>query len=403
MRVLLIDVNCKYSSTGRIVYDLYNSINEHDHVAAVCYGRGPKIKGEKRIYKFGIDFETYIHAALARITGYNGCFSPLSTYHLIQYIDRFKPDIIHIHELHAYFVNYRTLLEYIKNKGIKVLWTFHCEYMYTGKCGHAKECVRYKEDCGSCPAIREYPKSLFFDRTAQMLKWKKQALQGLDMTIAAPSNWMAERTKGSFLREIDVKVIHNGIDTDVFSPAKMENLMKLRKELNIPENHKVVLSVAANIRSNLKGGNYVIELANQMKEENISFVLVGDNEDKEYRNVRIVKAFNNPRKLALFYSMADVFVICSKRENYPTTCLEAQCCGTPVAGFDTGGTRETLIDSELNSLVSYGDIENLSKEVRRVLVENADRIQFSQKAKKQFDNKEMCQNYIELMKAMTNK
>ena len=104
MRVLLIDVNCKNSSTGKIVYDLYQGLVANGHDAAVCYGRGPLIE-EDNIYKFGLDWETNIHAGLARITGLNGCFSPFSTKRLIAFMEKFKPDVVHIHELHAYFVN----------------------------------------------------------------------------------------------------------------------------------------------------------------------------------------------------------------------------------------------------------------------------------------------------------
>ncbi|MCF0127039.1 MAG: glycosyltransferase, partial [Pseudobutyrivibrio sp.] len=132
MRVLLIDVNCKYSSTGKIVYNLCQFLNAHGHEAAVAYGRGEEID-EPGIFKFGIDNETRMHALLARITGYNGRFSPKSTARLLDFIEEFNPDVIHIHELHAYFVNHRELLEYIKSKHIPVVWTFHCEYMYTGK------------------------------------------------------------------------------------------------------------------------------------------------------------------------------------------------------------------------------------------------------------------------------
>ena len=156
MRVLLIDVNCKYSSTGQIVYDLFRRLNEDGHDAAVCYGRGELIK-ETGIYKFGIDWETRIHAALARITGLNGYYSFFSTLRLIKFIEKYKPDVIHIHELHAYFVNIKMLVEYIKKKKIKIVWTFHCEYMYTGKCGHAHDCLRFLEGCGNCPLVRDYP------------------------------------------------------------------------------------------------------------------------------------------------------------------------------------------------------------------------------------------------------
>ena len=114
MKVLLIDVVCKYGSTGKIVYDLYNEINSRGDEAAICYGRGPKIK-EKNIYKFGLDFETYLHALLTRFTGFTGCFSYFSTRRLIRFIKKFKPDVVHFHELHAYFLNVNRLLKFLKN------------------------------------------------------------------------------------------------------------------------------------------------------------------------------------------------------------------------------------------------------------------------------------------------
>ena len=186
MKVLLIDVNCKYSSTGKIVYDLFRKLKVEGHEAAVCYGRGEVIR-EEGIYKFGLDWETRIHAGLARITGLNGYFSPISTKRLIRFIEKFQPDVIHIHELHAYFVNLKPLINYIKLKKIKVVWTFHCEYMYTGKCGHAYECLNFQKGCGDCPAVKDYPKSLFFDKTRKMLKDKKELLGDLDFTIVTPS------------------------------------------------------------------------------------------------------------------------------------------------------------------------------------------------------------------------
>lgn len=182
-RVLLIDVNCKKSSTGKIVYELYQNIRAD--------GRGEKIV-EQSIYKFGIDWETYIHALLSRVTGYNGCFSPISTKRLIKFIDQFKPDIIHIHELHSYFVNIKPLINYIKRHNIPLIWTFHCEYMYTGKCGHAGECNNFMYKCGNCPKVREYPKSLFIDKTRQMLASKRTLLEDLDFKIITPSQWLAD-------------------------------------------------------------------------------------------------------------------------------------------------------------------------------------------------------------------
>lgn len=271
-RVLLIDVNCKNSSTGKIVYDLYSSLRSDGRRAMVCYGRGDLIE-EEDIYKFGLDWETSIHAGLARITGYNGCFSAISTRRLIKKIVEFQPDLIHIHELHAYFVNIRPLLEYIKKENIQLIWTFHCEYMYTGKCGHAYDCLRFQEGCGNCPAVKEYPKSLLFDKTSQMLEMKKEILKDFEFTIVTPSQWLADRVKMSFLKGKRIKVIHNGIDTSVFHPVDPGNL---RNELKIPYDYKIVLALAPDIMSEAKGGRWILKLADMMKNEKVFFILVGE-------------------------------------------------------------------------------------------------------------------------------
>ena len=276
-RILLIDVNCKGSSTGKIVYDLYNSIRADGRTAAICYGRGLLVKGEN-IYKFGLDWETMLHAGLARITGYNGIFSYLSTKRLIKYIEEFRPDLIHIHELHAYFVNLKMLIEYIKKKKIPLIWTFHCEYMYTGKCGYAYECEGFQNKCGDCPAIKEYPKSFWFDRTKTMLAMKKKLLSDLDFSIITPSKWLADRVILSFLKEKKIKVIHNGIDTEVFHYVDANNL---KRELNIPNEYKIVLAVAPDIMSERKGGRWVLKLAEMMRNEKITFVLVGGEQGKK--------------------------------------------------------------------------------------------------------------------------
>lgn len=271
-RILLIDVNCKNSSTGKIVYDLYNEIRADGRNAAICYGRGPEVEGEN-IYKFGLDAETSLHAGLARLTGYNGYFSPVSTKRLIDYIDSFHPDLIHIHELHAYFVNIRPLLEHIKQKHIPVVWTFHCEYMYTGKCGYANDCYNFQTGCGSCPYLKAYPKSFFFDRTRQMLEMKKKTMDGLNVDIIAPSQWLRDRAKKSFLNDKQVSVINNGIDTDTFHPLSTG---RLRSELHISSHSKVVLALAPDIMSERKGGEWVMKLAAAMQSDDITFLLVGN-------------------------------------------------------------------------------------------------------------------------------
>lgn len=340
MKVLLIDVNCKHSSTGKIVYDLYTELNNSGNEAAICYGRGPLIK-EKNIFKFGIDLETLFHAGMSRVTGLMGFFSIFSTIRLINFINKFNPDVVHIHELHAYFVNYGPVIKYLKKKNIRTIWTFHCEFMYTGKCGYAYQCEKWKTECHNCPQVKEYPKSLYFDFSRMMFNYKKKLLSNFDnLTIVTPSDWLANRVKSSFLTNKKTIVINNGIDTTVFSP---KNVSSLRSKLNLKD-EKIVLSVAPDLLSERKGGKLVLKLASELKNENIKFIMIGVEKPDEIneKNVIVIGRTSNQTELAEYYSLADLFFLSSKIENYPTTCLESISCGTPVLAFDVGGTREIV-------------------------------------------------------------
>ena len=395
MKVLLIDVVCKNGSTGQIVYNIYSYLNNNDHVASVCYGRGEKIQ-EKNIYKFGLDIETAFHAFMTRLTGYMGYFSFFSTRRLIKYIKQFKPDVVHLHEIHSYFVNVNSLLTFLKKNHIKTVITLHCEFFYTGKCGHSLECEKWKTQCGNCPRKKDYPSSLFFDRTKAMFSQKKKLLQDFpDLIVTAPSKWLANRAKDSFLNKHKIGCVPNGIDTDVFHP---QDVSEIRRELGIRENEKVVLSVAPHIMSEAKGGEYVLRIAEKMSDQSVRFILVGVDgiAKEESGNVTKFGPVYDKIRLAKLYSLADVFLICSLRENFPTTCVEAQCCGTPVIGFDTGGTKETSIYGG-NVFVPYNDLDALVEIINNTSVKTELISQnISNVAINKYGIKTMCESYIEL-------
>ncbi len=396
MKILLIDVNYKNSSTGKIVHALYTELNSNGHIAAVCYGRGPLIK-EPNIYKFSSDIETYAHAFLTRVTGLTGIYSPIATRQLIKYIGEFKPDVVHIHELHAYFVNIALVMNYLRKNNIKTVWTFHCEFMYTGKCGHAYECEKWKSECGKCPQVKEYPTSLFFDFTKKMFNDKKLMFAGFDnLTIVTPSKWLAERVRESFLRDKNIRVIHNGIDTqNVFYPRYFNHL----KEKHSLADEKIVLAVAPNLMSEGKGGKWVLKLAKRFHGTNVKFILIGvDDLNIMYDdNVIALGRTSNTIELAEYYSMADVFVICSKRENFPTTCLEALSCGTPVVGFGEGGTKETVPEG-YGEFVPYGYIDSLVNALSKELRGRESKIVYSQYGNNNYSSNKMYLNYLEIYK-----
>lgn len=393
MKILLLDVNYKSGSTGKIVYDLKQELEKEGHEVLACYGRGKKVE-EKSVMKFAYDFETLIHAFFSRLTGLMGYFSYFSTRRLIKEIEKFEPDVVHIHETHSYFMNHLPLIEYLKKKNIKTVWTFHCEYMYTGNCGYAYDCNKWKNICKNCPDIKRYPKSLFFDFSYKMFLDKKRAFENFNnLTIVTPSKWLKDRTKESFLKNKRVEVIHNGINTEVFKPKDFTHLITKH---NIG-NKKVILSVAPDIMSDRKGGKWVVKLAEQCINLDYIFILIGvkDLNEKFPNNVIALGRTENQIELAEYYSLADIFLICSEKETFSMTCAEAISCGTPVIGFKSGAP-ETIFTEAI--FVDYGDIKELKKQLEKFLNDQEffyDR-RISQEGIKKYSKNKMFKNYLNI-------
>ena len=399
MKILLIDVNCKQGSTGKIVYDLYKGCNLIGYTAAVCYGRGTVVE-ESNILKFSRDIEMYAHAFLTRITGLTGCYSFFATQRLLKFIESFKPDVVHIHELHAYFVNIRPLLNYLKKNGIKTVWTFHCEFMYTGKCGHAYECEKWKTECGKCPNIKGYPSSFFFDFTKKMFNEKKMLFNHYNnLTIVTPSQWLADRVNLSFLNKKDIKIVHNGIDTqNIFKPRNFERL-KLKHAIL---KEKIVLTIASGLLSEQKGGRYILEIAKRMKGENIKFILIGVDKTSEKfdSNVIALGRTANQMELAEYYSMADITVLPSKKETFSLICAESLACGTPIIGFDSGAPSEVAPEG-YGIFVPYGNVNEMEI-VLRLALNNRNNLRDSYEcvrfSRERYDKSVMVNKYIDIYK-----
>lgn len=401
MRILYINVNCKHSSTGKITYDLYSQSVEAGHEAAVCYGRGPLVE-EQNIYKFGLDWETGFHALMTRLTGINGCWSFLSTGRLLRFMDAFKPDVVHLHEPHAYFMNLQPFYDYIAKHEIPLVYTFHCEYAYTGKCGYAYECERWKTGCGSCPQVREYPASFFFDFTKQMFRRKQLQWEKLQkVVITTPSGWLADRVKSSFLKDRDIRVVYNGVDTQhVFY---RRDTAALRAEHGLTD-EKIVIAVAPKLMGERKGGRWVVQLAQRMKDEHIRFIMVGieDMTQKFPDNVIPIARTADQHKLAEYYSLADCFVICSDKETFSMTCAESLCCGTPVAGF-CSGAPETVFLQPHALFGTYGDLETLEKNVKTQLDAGFDREKLALQMQQLYSRDSMHGHFMSIYKELVER
>lgn len=359
MRIVQINGGAK-GSTGKIMMGIAEVARAQGHevMCASPITTTNRDAGEDcGYYRIGTFNSRRVNVALARITGFNGCFAWLETYKLLKKIDEFKPDIIHLHNLHDSYINLSMLFFYIKKHNVPTVWTLHDCWAFTGQCPHFTivKCDKWKAGCHNCPQYKEYPASLY-DNTKKMWQLKKKWFTGVkNMTIVTPSEWLAGLARESYLKQYPIEVINNGIDLNVFKPTHSN----FREQYGIPGDKYIVLGVSF-AWGYRKGLDCFVEMAEKLGEQ-YQIVLVGtdDEIDKNLpHNIISIHRTQNQKELAEVYSAADVFVMPTREENYPTVNMEAIACGTPVVTFDTGGCAET-VDTSTGIIVSVNEIDKL--------------------------------------------
>ncbi|MGL5207419.1 MAG: glycosyltransferase [Acidaminococcaceae bacterium] len=392
MKVLQINSVCGYGSTGRIATDLYKVLVENGHECLIAYGRGKTPEGINS-YRIGTNIDNYVHAIKTRLFDLHGFGSKGATKEFIEKIKVFEPDVIHLHNLHGYYINNEILFNFLKKYDKPVVWTLHDCWPFTGHCAHFDYigCEKWKVLCDKCPQISSYPASLFLDNSSCNYKNKKELFSGVNnMVIVTPSIWLANLVKQSYLKEYKVEIINNGIDLSVFSP-KNSGIFRDKYKL---ENKFIILGVAR--WDERKGLKYFSELSKAINNNSI-IVLVGLKEKQISQlpqNIIGIKKTNSVVELTEIYSAADVFINPTLEDNFPTTNLEALACGTPVITFNTGGSVESIDDS-CGVIVPKGDIKMLIQAVKILYDDNLNKVECINKSKL-FDKNSRYQDYINL-------
>ena len=515
MKILMINVVCGIRSTGRICTDLAIALKKRGHTVKIAYGRESVPKEYERFaVRIGTDYDVRMHGIEARVLDRCGFGSKKTTQNFISWIREYNPDIIHLHNLHGYYINIEILFDYLRICKKKIIWTLHDCWAFTGHCSYFDlvKCEKWIEGCYNCPNINEYPKSII-DFSKRNWERKNKLLTCIpNLTIVTPSKWLADLVKKSFLRKYQVFVINNGIDVSKFYPLRndfreyygiqnkfiifaevdvynkedaISYYIELAKELeknkacvtiimiadkkllmkNLPSNilalnttnsfkeeeyirssanmiinhvecnvndlatniceeikekelderlHidisdivtssdgywkskkklgligcKIIISVAA-VWDKRKGLTDVIMIHDKVKAK---VIIVGIN-DKKKRNVpkdiMAVMRTNNVEELRRLYGLADVFLNPTYEDNFPTTNIEALCCGTPVITYNTGGSAESI--GKCGCAVKKGDTNALIKAIDNIKVT-------SQECKDQglfFDKKLMTLKYLDL-------
>lgn len=385
----LLQINAvPYGSTGSIMFSLADMMESRGHEVICTTGFTWKGSTRPDYVMTSNIFEKTLHTYLARLTGRIGCFSTLATWRLLRRLDRWQPDVIHLHNLHGWFLNLPMLFDYIKKHEIPVVWTLHDCWSFTGQCPHFTMigCDRWKTGCGGCTQYRLYPETCF-DFSKTMWKKKKQWFTGVpNLTVVTPSRWLGELVKQSYLCDYPVQVINNGIDLQIF-----------KEDPGAKKSEKFTILGVSYDWDNKKGLDVFLELSKRL-DDRFQIILVGTNDTVDQilpRSIRSIHRTQNPQELARLYAEADLLVNPTREDTYPTVNMEALACGTPVLTFRTGGSPE-MLDESCGVVVDCGDVDAMEQAIRHFAAQRPISRQACLNRAKGFDKYERFEEYIEL-------
>lgn len=362
-RLLQINSVVNSGSTGRIAEEIGQTAINYGWQSYIAYGRNPK-ESKSELIRIGSNLDVKLHGIKTRLFDKHGLGSKKATKRLIKEIQNINPDIIHLHNIHGYYINIKILFDFLKEYNKPVVWTLHDCWTITGHCPHFVfiGCEKWKTQCYKCPQKKDYPSSLFIDRSRKNYMLKKRLFTSVsNLTLVPVSNWLGDILKESFLNKYPIKVINNGISTGVFKPVNSN----FREKYNLQS--KFILLGVTNIWSSTKGLDDFIKL-DQKLEENYQIVLVGLTKKQKKdlpSNIIGIERTESVQELVEIYSVSDVFLNLTYQDTFPTTNLEALGCGTPVITYKTGGSPEA-IDEKTGIVVEQGDMDGLIQAIKTI-------------------------------------
>lgn len=401
MKAAIINTVIGTGSVGRIACGTADELLSHGDEVLLCRGRGDAVPGYDS-YRIGSDLDMYAHGILSRITDRHGLYSRGATKELIKRLEEYKPDIIQLHNVHGYYLNYPMLFEWLKGYGCPVVWTLHDCWSFTGHCVHYeyRSCEKWKDaSCGSCPESREYPASYICDNSSSNLRKKRECFTGIpDLHIVTPSVWLRSQVGMSMLSAYPVEVINTGIDLDAFRHTDSN----IRDSYGIGD--RVLILGVANPWRERKGMFDMAKLAMRLDPEKYVFAMIGLK--KGQMNLlppHIIKKghTDSVQSLAEWYSAADIYVNLTYEDTLPTANIEALACGTPVVTYRAGGSPETVDKAEddgvrIGLVTEKNDIQAVISSIEYFGHKKPEVSKACRTQARRFDKKDKFREYYEL-------
>ena len=391
-----------FGAPGRIVEQISLLAEKKGYECFVAHSTRNENPSQLQHYAMTTKFQEIIHALGAKFLDLHGLLSTTQTKELVERIKAYQPDIIHLHNIHGYFCNFKVLFESLSTIDTPVVWTMHDCWPFTGRCFHfvGADCYKWKTGCHDCKSEPGYTVSKYCDRSKSLYELKKRLFTSVkNMTMVPVSDWQAAFLKDSFLKDCNVHTIHNGVDIDKFRPMDGNRIRDKHKL----DGKFVILGVASPWNTR-KGLDDFYRLRTMLSDE-FTIVMVGLT-PKQIENLPNgiigIARTESQQELAEYYSMADVFVNLTYLDTFPTVNLEALACGTPVITYRTGGSPEA-VDETTGMVVKQGNTTGIIDAIRELRVHPLSAEDCRKRAETYFDKDKCFEEYIRLYDSISKR
>lgn len=397
--LLIIGSSLNYGSPGHITENIGKAAIDQGWTVYQAHGLRYSRPSKLKTYAVSSKFGEWRHFTMSLLLDGHGLSSKRETENLVRWIEKINPDVINLHNLHGYYLNYEILFKFLANLNKPIVWTIHDFWPITGHCTHFDyiKCNKWQNLCFKCPQKRSYPKS-FIDRSQRNFELKKALFTSIEnMKIVTVSNWVKSIYKQSFLNGYPIHTIYNGVDLDIFKYSQSA----LRQQLNL-ENKYVLLGVASPWY-HLKGYNDYIKLSKILPKDCV-IIMIGLNKNQIKSlppNIIGMERTDCQENLVKFYSMADVVLNLSYQETFGMTTIEGMACGTPSIVYDRTASPE-LITKDTGLIVQAGNIYEIKNAID--ILKNKNQIKPSKACidyvKANFNFEKQVDKYIQLFNSV---
>lgn len=404
MKVVQINTVANTGSTGRIAEEIGKKAIARGWESYIAYGRGTP-RSESHLIKIGSEWDMRWHGLETRLLDNHGLSSRRATREFVKQLEKIKPDVVHLHNIHGYYLNYKILFQYLADNDIPVVWTLHDCWSFTGHCSHFiyTKCDKWKTGCANCAQKHGYPGAMLLSRSEKNYRDKARYFTMPRRVVITPaSQWIASLLKDSFLKNHTIHCVNNGVDLKQFAPA--EDMAQLRQRMGIDPSKHLVLGVSS-VWNAQKGINDFHQLRECLPED-YDMVLVGlpqEMIDALPQGIRGLGRTRNAYELADWYRIADVFANPTHADTFPTVNMEALACGTPVVTYSgTGGSAEQ-VDQKTGRVVAENDIKAFADAIMEIVSLPEMRADCRKRAEALYNKDDRFNEYVDIYEELTRK